>query len=297
MKKFLCLILVYCAMMPTFAKCNCNNNHHTSGCPHHHTTSSSSNSANYLVNTEYKQQKHEFQDCKSHYAITDIKTDYYSNGQRNVYKISTIYNSDGTILISNCQDFEHFIYDKNHYFIIKKQGKYGIYDTSAKVISKKQYSKLQLLKENRILAKLDKKSGIIDLKENTIVPIKYQKIFPTGSDIFITKLNRYFGLLNINNKIILKNDCEKIKKIENYLIVKRYGKFGLYDIQAEKILDIKYDKIKVSNGYILTKLNGLYGAVNIEDNSIINANFNKIKLIRNQLYGFKDKEKVLLFEI
>lgn len=298
MKKILAYITMLCFISaPVVAKCSCSSNHSHNHCNHSH-SSSSSHDSNYLVNTEYRKEEQKFQNCSNHYAITEIRTDYYSNGQRHVYKNSTIYNSDGTILIANCRNFEHIIYNNKHYFIVQKDGKYGIYSSFGKKISNKNYSRLKYLKDNRILACIDKKCGIIDLEENIVVAIKYQKLINTGKDVFITKLNRYYGLIDVDNNVILKNNCEKIKQKGEFIVVKKYKKYGLYSFDGKKILDIKHQKIKILNGYILLKKDNEYGAINIETGCKSNIEFKKIKAIRNTLYGFfENKESKVIFEL
>lgn len=293
MKKILlcmCLVLVFgtCAVAkgshsPSGHTChsNCHHNH-----PHHSSGSSSSSNQVYLINTEHKTYEQKFLNCKDHYAITETTTNYYSNGTKNVFSNSTIYNADGSVLEADCLSVTHLIYDNKHYFIINKKGKgYQIIDSGAKVLTTRKYTKMTEIENGKILVRYDKKYGIIDINEKTIVPIKYQQMEVLKQNVFLTKLNGYYGVLDIDNNVLIPNDCDRIKRVNDVLIIKRYDKYGLANTDGSIIYDIKYEKIKRLGEYILIKQNKKYGVYNPETKEQSRIMYKKVKLDRNHLNG------------
>ena len=67
--------------------------------------------------------------------------------------------------------------------------------------------------------------------------------------------------------------------------MKRYGKYGLSDINGEIILDAKYDKIKKIGEYILVKKDKLYQVYSSTGDLISDKYYKNIRLERNVLKG------------
>lgn len=294
MKKLVSLLLFFVTLIcvnNADAACNCNQhsgkNHH---CNHNHSSSSGNSQPAYVVRTEQTSSEENFPDCSKHYMKTNTTTNYYSDGTKRVYTNSTIYNKDGSVLVSDCYKISHLIDNNNHYFVIcKNKGGCSIINSKGENVTTRNYSNIDVLTEQRFLVKYEKKYGIIDLKENVIVPIKYQKFKKTNQNHFITKLNGYYGILDTENNILVKNECEKIKLLYNTIILKRYGKYGLADLDGKIIYDIQYDKIKCLGEYILLRKGKQYLVLNDKGELISNQEYKKIKLVRNTLYGYIDR--------
>ena len=288
MKKILlCLCVVICFATCAVAKgAHSASAHHNCGsCRSHHSSGSSSEHV-YLTNTEHNTYEQRFPNCKEHYAITETTTNYYSNGTKNVFSNSTIYNSDGSVLVTDCLSVAHLVYLDKHYFIINKKGKgYQIVDSQAKVLTTRKYSRMSEIENGKILVKYDKKYGIIDINENVIVPIKYQQMEVLAKDIYLTKLNGYYGVLDSDNNILIANDCDRIKRVNDVLIIRRYDKYGLANLEGSIIYNVNYDKIKKMGEYILIKQNKKYGVYNPETKEQSKIMYKKVKLDRNHLKG------------
>ena len=293
MKKILsCLVILF--VFSPFVLASSHHSHNSHNHSHHnncHHSSGGNSTPVYLVNKEVKQEEVKFQDCNEHYAIQVTTTDLFSDGSKRIYTNNTVYNTDGSVLISDCSSVKHIIYENKHYFIVYKQKGYQILDNNAKAITVRKYSKMQELSSNRFLVKYNKHYGIIDLHEQTIVPVKYKKLERISYDRFITKLNGYHGIIDINNNIILDNDCDKIKPILDTYVVKRYDKYGLYDINANKILDIENDKISKLGDYILVKKNNRYMIYDYSGKSVNENKYKKVRLKRNHLYGTRSERE------
>ena len=295
MKKiFLCCLLALSVCTVSYGACahhgNCAHNH----APYHGNHPSHSSSGNsqpvYVVSRDFTKTEQKFPNCTKHYMVVETVTYHYSDGSRRSFNNCTVYNSDGSVLVSGCSNAKHILYENKHYFIICKNGCY-LTDSDGNRLTKRTYSKMEEFKLNSLIVRHDKRYGIIDLKENIIVPIKYQKFITEGNGIFITKLNGYWGIIDSENNQLVKNDCEKIKSLYDTILIKRYKRYGLTDLDGKILYETKYDKIKKLGEYIIIKDNKKYFVLDSDGERINDFSYKKIKLERNTLYGFGDDKE------
>ena len=133
MKKILlCSLIVLSLCTACYAACSHSGCNH-SGCSHshgghsgHHSNHSSSSSSEhvYLVKQDYKKTEQKFPNCNKHYMEVETRTYYYSDGTVRAINNVTLYNSDGTVLVSDCTRINHILYNNSHYFIVCKNGCY-----------------------------------------------------------------------------------------------------------------------------------------------------------------------------
>lgn len=291
MKKILlCCLIIFSLTLNCYASSRCGRGHcHHSHHNHSYHSSSGSNPI-YIIGQDYKKTEQRFPNCNEHYIEVETYTYRYSDGSRRVYNNCTVYNADGTVIAADCISAKHLIYEKKHFFIIYKNGYYLI-DSEGNRLTNNSYSKMDEFKPNRLIVRRNKKYGIIDLKENVIVPIKYQKFIVDGNGVFITKLNGYWGIVDSDNRILVENDCEKIKSLQSTILLKRYNKYGLTDLNGKIIYDIKYDKIKNLGEYILVREGKKYFILDSDGERINDFSYKRIKLERNSLYGLGDDKK------
>ena len=240
----------------------------------------------YLVGSDYSQQEQSFNDCKEHYLLTERTVNFYSNGARRVFYNHTILNSDGSVFIDNCSDVKHLIYNKTHYFLVRRGGVYSIITGKGELISKRKYTSMSEVLPNRLVVCADKKYGIIDLNDNVIVPIKYKKFEQLETNLFMTKLNGYWGMVDASNGQILKNQFDKIKPLYDTYLLKKEGKYGLIDINGKIILLAEYDSIKKLGEYIIVKKDKKYYVYESSGKSISGLAYKKVRLERNVLEGY-----------
>lgn len=282
MKKFVILLIAFGFLnVPVLA-----HSHHHNRYNHPYYNNSSHSESVYLTHSEYKVVNQKFQDCDEHYLEIETTTNSYSDGTRRVFYNMTVYNADGSVLIDNCRNVEHTLYNNIHYFIVRQQrGGYRIIDGKGNITTNRDYSYLEELEPNRIMAKYDKRYGVIDLNEKTIIPIKYQKFQKYGDRNFISKLNGYWGLVDIDNTELIKHDCDKITPLYDTLIIKRYKKYGLANRNGYIFLEPVYDNIKKYKEYILIKKDDKYGLLDFEGKKISEIVYKKIKLDHNTVKG------------
>ena len=291
-KKVFCLFLGLVLTMniaviaAPHGSCSKGGNHHSRGSYHHR--GSSSSSSVYLVRKEFNEKEEKFANCDRHFLLTETTTNHYSDGTRRIYKYYTVFNSDGSTLISSASDIKHLIYENKHYFIARLNGSYKIVKEDGTEVNHKKYSSMSEIAPNKLLVKADKKYGVIDLTEKTIIPIKYKKFERVGENLFLTNLNGYYGMLDNSNNILIKNEYDKIKPLYETFLLKIYGKYGLANSNGEIVLPPNYHKIKKLGEYILVKKNKRYGILDYSGNWIGEVKYKKIRLKRNVLEGLLD---------
>ncbi|MBQ8167868.1 WG repeat-containing protein [bacterium] len=244
-----------------------------------------SSSCIYVVRSERTQNETNFANCKKHFLMTDTTTNYYSNGTRRTFNNHTVLNSDGSILLTNCSDIKHIIFENKHYFIAKKSKSYQVLDSNGVRLTIRNYKSMSEIAPNKLLVKQDKYYGVIDLHEKTIIPVKYKSFEQIGQNLFLTKLNGYYGMIDNSNNIILKNEYDKISPLYDTYLLKKNNKYGLADLDGNILFETKYEKIKRLGEYILVKNNGKYFVLNSFGTRIDNAEYKKIRLERNELQG------------
>ncbi len=266
--------------------CNCTNRN-----SHYHNSNyrncSSSSCSTYLVETREEITEDKFPNCKNHYMVTKTTTKYYSDGSKLSFAISTIYNSDGSILVDDCRNVKHIIYNNEHYFTFLKDKYYRVMNSQGIRLTGANYTQMQEVAPNRLLVKRDKKYGVIDLNQKTIIPIKYQELEQIeNNNVFISKLNHYYGIVDIDNNILVENTCDKIKPLQDTLLLKQGNKYGLADLLGNVLLTNDNDQIKKLGEYILVKKNNKYAVYDFEGNQLSDYKYSRVKLERNQLKGF-----------
>lgn len=260
-------------LIPNSADARCHGHYHYSSTPV------------YVVGSDYFENEQNFANCDLHYLLTRTTVNFYSNGARRSYYSYDVYNKDGSVLLADCSNVQHLIYNNQHYFLFRKNGKYFIANSKGDVFAKRDYTKMYAFSEGKILVRVNKKYGVIDLQENVIVPIKYKSFENIGEDLYLTKLNGYYGLMNSNGEILLKNEYEKIKPLYDTFVLKKYGKYGLTDIYGNLILSAEYDKIKKLGEYIIVEKDNLYRVYSSSGELLSDKEYKKIRLERNTLEG------------
>ena len=251
----------------------------------------------YLINKDYIQQEQFFTNCDKHYVLKETIICFYSNGTRRSYTNCTIYNTDGTILETDCLSVKHLAHNNQHYFIIYKNKKYSIIDDKGNYLTTKNYKKMQEIAQNKLLVKLDKKYGVINIDENIIVPIKYKEFEQIEKNLFKTKLNGYYGVIDSSNNILIKNEYDKITPMYETYILKKEGKYGLINKNGQKILEANKDSIKKLGEYILVKKDNKNDVYTANGEKINKESYSKIRLERNNLEAKIDGKWILLEDL
>lgn len=250
-----------------------------------------------LIGKTYYQNEFTFNNCNEHFLYKETVVYHYSDGSKNYFYNYGIINKDKTFLIENCSDIQHIIFNNEHYFLIKKNGYYNIIDKNGVLLTQNKYKTMTRLDNNTILVKSNnKRFGIIDIKGNEIIPIKYHSFEQIKKDLFITKLNGYYGLINTTTNKRLKNEYDKIKPLQNTLLLKKYDKYGLANNKGEVILPTIYNKIEQLEQFILIKEKSQISILNNAGKKITDKTYKKIRINRNTLEGLTNDKKWIKIE-
>lgn len=279
-RRFVGFIILALLLLPDVSAFSCGRYSY----PYYRDCRGDCDSSVYLVGNDVVENTINFKDCDKH-AVGQTRINYYSNGTSSAYTYYTVYDANGVAIAVNCTDVIHIIDKGAHYFLLRINGKYGIYSDVGVLLSRKYYSKMSEIAPGKLLVQSGKMYGIIDVRENVIVPIKYNNLSNLGSGLFIAKLHGYFGIIDINGNTIYPCEYDKISRLYDTFLLKKYGKYGLATIDAQPIIEAKYDKIKSYGEYILVKSGKLYGVFDQYGNQISDIKYTKIRLNRNHLEG------------
>ena len=174
-------------------------------------------------------------------------------------KYGILVNKEGKInILSSCKYDE--ISMKNNYYIVVKDGKYGLLNAKGEKVLDEKYNYIGELIAYRKGFFLKKGTNYFLFANDKISKKKYKGIKPiqvkkTYSDW------KYFAVKNNTNKYGLMNSSESMvtpymfddimfQLKENYLVVKIDKKIGIYDIPSQKmIIPAKYDNIVENQSY------------------------------------------------
>lgn len=157
-----------------------------------------------------------------------------------------------------------------NYFVLQKDGKYGVIDKDAKVIVEPNY-------------------------ENVIIPNPSKPLFVCYTE------NKDTKVFNEKNEEILSNyhdvSAIRLKKIESQfmyeksvLVYRDADKYGLIDFSGKKITEPIYgqiDSLGFKEGELLVEQNGKYGVINIKGTNLVQIKYETI--IADGYYTEKDK--------
>ncbi len=241
------------------------------------------------VSTSTVEYEEAIPDCMEHYLyVTEVSTTYSDNTVSTARSYS-VYNADGSVLVSNCRNAQHLTNYNGHYFIINNK---DLIDSYGYNVTKESYVSLYVIAPDRIMASknlsfLKAGYGVIDFSGNEIIPVKYQSI-KTGkfnNGIYTTKLNGYYGLTDLNNTAYLKNEYDSIKELHYTYLIKKDNRYGLVNANGKMVLSATYNKIKKCGEYIIYEQNGKWGALDANGNILAYPQYKKIELNRNVLVG------------
>ena len=149
-------------------------------------------------------------------------------------------NKFGEIAFENIYDeVENFVTD---YCVVGKDERYGIIDSTGKIIIPIQYNVIKLLNDNQnhviIWANLNEKWGILSTNHDIISPFYYDEICINSTTISIRK-NNLWGVSKHNGEIITPIDYEFVL-FDNYgykdiTLVRRNNKFGVLNFNLKNL--------------------------------------------------------------
>jgi hypothetical protein len=189
---------------------------------------------------------------------------------------TSYYTTMGFLLPFRFEDMENL---DNHYFAVKEQGKWGVYNKDLdQVIVPSTYEEIDYCygctqKGNYLLAKKDGKWGVVNFKNEVLVPFKYDhEHMNMRSDEWVESFYEHDQKLSINIKTgkvdIDTCECLPDETTANldypygrFQLQRRNGKWGMVNGAGNVILKHQYDDISYEEGDDLVgiQVNGKVG--------------------------------------
>ena len=139
-----------------------------------------------------------------------------------------------------------------NYFVLQKDGKYGVIDKQANVLIEPKY-------ESVVIPNPSKSVFVCTIKDNE-------------TKIYNEKGEEQFSNYEEVSSIRLKNIASNLMYEKSVLRYKKNGKYGLLDYSGNEITDAIYeelDALEYKEGELLVAKDGKYGVINIKGNVII----------------------------
>ena len=142
-------------------------------------------------------------------------------------------------------------------------------------------------------SKIIGKFGLIDTTNKIIIPFKYDDAFPLGNKLIIAKNKGKYGIINKSNKKILDFSFDKIFPIEEgngeaYLKTKKGRKYGCIDSQAKVIAEAIYDQINLSfsdAGFVIVTKDEKKGCINSKGKLILPIEYDYIVIYDDNTFN------------
>ena len=206
------------------------------------------------------------------------------------------------------KDFDSIKSINDENIIVKKDGKYGIKNTSGKELVPAKYQDLEYTFSNYYIAKKDGKYGIIDTANKQMLKFEYENIsyrdvatffeaeksgdsntIVIDSD-FKEKVKGYISEVNIEkgyfrirvdgeykyyNFKFEEKEAKDILTDNNLFLSKKDNKYGYVDKDGNVVVDYIYDDAREQNeyGFIAVKKGSLWGCLDKEGKTIVEPKY------------------------
>ncbi len=214
----------------------------------------------------------------------------------NIFKVKdastsryNLINLNNKLLFNNWYDLIETPRDISNRFIVKKDDRYGIVDSSEKIIvplnyvliSKETYSDGSHLSING-----EGKYGFITVDGKETLPFIYDKLENKyGSNNMISIKNSKCGIVRINSgspQEIISCDYDEITNLKKVLIIKKDGKFGLLDSGGKVIVEPIYEDLEIIGDMVIAKIKSGFEILNEQGQKITAEKFKDVDIILDE---------------
>lgn len=221
--------------------------------------------------------------------------------------------------IFSCDNYDAVLrIDNNDFFLVEKDGKFGIIDKEEHIILPISFSSVSHIKRNGsidefsklFLVEKDNKFGILDEKGDVFLPICFSSISVLGDEnsscnnIFLVEKNKRFGVYDEKGNIILHTCFVSIIPISDnnnythFIVSSDVGKF-LYNYGNKKE-SLEYDNILPYHKYdtFIFESDGKYGLLDLDGNELLPAQYEYNKSIDcyRILFTYKRNQYPIIIE-
>lgn len=212
------------------------------------------------------------------------------------YVGKTIFSYDDMAFSPYCPD-KHFLVCKNR--------KWGMVDTSNKIIIPLQYETITGAgNEKHFIVSVNGKYGTIDYNNSVVIDLAFDKVSPSYNEkgsfyqFSFVSLNNNCGVVNSEGKLVIPMIYDKIYFADHYqmpyLKVEKENLVGIINSYNEIIIPLQYqDILQIENNRFRVYQNGYYGVVSEQNKIIIPIEYMKIwrKTIIREKQNYFDVSK------
>ena len=180
------------------------------------------------------------------------------------------------ILESKKKDYTITEVSTYNYFLLNKDSKYGVIDTTGKIIVEPIYDNVTIPNPEKAVFVCKEEDKLIVLNNlNEKIFTEYEEVdaisingiasnIPYEKTVLKYKKDGKYGIISFEGKEITKPIYEEIKGLENKeteLLVKLNGKYGVINAKGAKLIKPEYDNIVADGFYTDKNKYGLSGYI------------------------------------
>jgi len=223
--------------------------------------------------------------------------------KKGVWGMTSIY---GEVIIPIAFDKIELKYNL-YWEVVTKDNKKGVYPSYRGPFLPAEYDDIQIVREldKGFIVKKSGKYGVYNSKGEIVVPLIYDNILDYGRALVLktkTKSEYLIGNKIISDSIVLKKTFDlpdhHPSQTGRYFVLYKEGKHGVLDYEGNTVIDPKYEDLvyqQINTGnkiesYILVKQNELWGMIDLSENQILPFKYQKIEFINSDfaIVKFKD---------
>lgn len=157
------------------------------------------------------------------------------------------------------EEYESIRYFNSKYYLVSKDGKYGLLDKAGKLIVPITYDALDTFVgdglENFIQIKIGKKYGVVDYNGKVVIPAEFEHVGDERQFFRVVTFDRKFGLYEKNGKLLVPAEYDWIGKSHTQgsklLILRKGNDYQFMDTNNRMVLSVPVS----SYGYVLDQEN------------------------------------------
>ncbi len=188
---------------------------------------------------------------------------------------------NGEVLLENEFDEIHFLKASNNQIlrVYVNEEKYGVIDSTGKVVVEVMYEEVGEFNEGRIPVKRNGKWGFMDQKGNEIIPCIYEKVLNFSEGLAGVRLKRRWGFVDRNGEIILDHNYRRVGQFSNGLAWAAItSKSGYINKKGEEVIAFEFTQCFDFEGDIARVRDGSdYGIINKEGQFVLRPKYPKIE--------------------
>ena len=159
------------------------------------------------------------------------------------------------------------------YAVVKRNGKYGLIDTTFKEVLVIEQQLMSNLGKGRASIKYKNLVKFFSVDLGKVGDRIYQELRPGLQDQCIFTIRKGDGIIDSYENIIYQSEGNTISKLEGYYVIKNdHNMYGLLNVTAQHILESRYDSIEqIENSVFIIKHDGKMEVMDVSKMELIHS--------------------------